>query len=87
MKEKLKAKIEDLEKQKQQYEEAIEDTLEGAISLEKELQEIDITYATEKQKVVSIDENIAIIEARKNNLKEEQEQLEKQKHKIKKQKI
>ena len=31
----------------------------NAGSLEKELQEIDITYATEKQKLVSIEENIA----------------------------
>ena len=29
----------------------MEDTFEGATSLEKELQEIDITYATEKTKI------------------------------------
>ncbi len=75
----LKTKIEKLEKEKQDYEASIQDTLENAISLEKELQEIDITYATEKQKVVAIDENIAKIETRLNKLKEEQESLEKQK--------
>lgn len=75
----LKIKIENLEKQKQEYQLSIEDILEEATSLEKELQEIDITYATEKQKVVAIDENISRIEARKNRLKEEQEQLEMQK--------
>ena len=72
----LKAKIEKLEKEKQEYEESIQDTFENATSLEKELQEIDITYATEKQKVVSIDENIEKIQSRLNKLKEEQESLE-----------
>lgn len=75
----LQTKIEKLEKEKQEYENSIQDTLEDATSLEKELQEIDITYATEKQKVVAIDENIAKIEERLNKLKEEQEGLEKQK--------
>ena len=76
----LKIKIQKLEKEKQEYEESIQDTLEDATSLEKELQEIDITYATEKQKVVAIDENIVRMEARRDRLKEEQESLEKQKH-------
>ena len=76
---KLKTKIEQLEKEKKDYEDSIEETLENATSLEKELQEIDITYATEKQKVIAIDENITRIETRLNKLKEEQENLEKQK--------
>ena len=76
---KLKSKIEKLQKEKEEYKTSIEDTLEEATTLEKELQEIDITYATEKQKVVSIDENISRIENRINKLKEEQEKLEKQK--------
>ncbi len=75
----LQDKIQKLEKDKQEYEMSIQDTVEDAISLEKELQEIDITYATEKQKVVAIDENIAKIEERLQKLKEEQENLEKQK--------
>ena len=76
---KLKSKIEKLQKEKEEYKTSIEDTLEEATRLEKELQEIDITYATEKQKVVSMDENILRIENRINKLKEEQEKLEKQK--------
>ncbi len=75
----LQTKIEKLEKEKQEYENSIQETLEDATTLEKELQEIDITYATEKQKVVAIDENIAKIEVKLNKLKEEQEELEKQK--------
>ncbi len=86
---KLKNKIEELEKEKQHYEQSVEDILEGATSLEKELQEIDITYATEKQKLVSIEENIAKIEERLNKLKEEQANLEKEKEQtiLNKQKI
>ncbi len=79
----LKNKIEQLQKEKLNYENSIEDTLEEATSLEKELQEIDITYATEKQKVISIEENINKIENRIKNLKEEQEKLENQKDEAK----
>ncbi len=75
----IKEKIEKLEKEKQEYEDSIQETIENAVSLEKELQEIDITYATEKQKVVAFDENIERIETRLNKLKEEQETLEQQK--------
>ena len=75
-----KEKIEKLEKEKQEYENSVEDTLDIATSLEKELQEIDITYATEKQKVVSIDENISKLETRLKKLKEENELLETQKN-------
>lgn len=75
----LKTKIEKLQKEKQDYENSIEDILEEATSLEKELQEIDITYATEKQKVISIEENIDRIEKRINKLKEEQQNIDKQK--------
>ena len=76
---KLRKKVVELEKEKQEYERSMEDTFEGATSLEKELQEIDITYATEKQKLVSIEENIAKIEQRVNKLKEEQANIEKEK--------
>lgn len=75
----LKVKIEKLEKEKQDYEASIGKTIENAVTLEKELQEIEITYATEKQKVVAMDESIAKIEERLNKLKTEQENLEKQK--------
>ena len=75
----LKVKIKKLEDEKQEYEESIEGVLELSANLEKELQEIDITYATEKQKVISINENIEKLEKRLNRLKEEQANLEKQK--------
>ena len=72
-------KIEKLQNDKQNYEESIEGILELSSNLEKELQEIDITYATEKQKVISINENIEKLEKRLLRLKEEQQKLEAQK--------
>ena len=75
----LKEKIHKLQDEKQEYEESIEGILELASNLEKQLQEVDIIYATEKQKIVSIDENIEKLEKRLNRLKEEQISLEKQK--------
>ena len=49
------------------------------MSLEKDLQEMDIVYATEKQKVVAIDEQIEKLEKRLNKQREEKEQLEENK--------
>jgi len=77
----LEEKITKQEEEKKEFEKSIEDVLEEASSLEKELQEIDITYATEKQKLVSIEENISKIEQRVNKLKEEKEHLKQQKEK------
>ena len=72
----IKAKIQKLEEEKEEYEQSIEGILELSTNLEKELQEIDITYATEKQKMISIDENIQKLQNRLNKLKEEQKNLE-----------
>ena len=79
----IKQKIEKIKQEKQDFENSIEDTIEMATSLEKELQEIDITYATEKQKVVAIDENIEKLEKRLQKLKDEEQQLEKLKEEAK----
>ncbi len=75
----LEEKIKKQEQEKKEYEDSIEDIFEEAGSLEKELQEIDITYATEKQKLVSIEENISKVEQRVNKLKEEKEKLKEEK--------
>ena len=72
----IKAKIQKLEEEKEEYEQSIEGILELSANLEKELQEIDITYATEKQKMISIDENIQKLQNRLDKLKEEQKNLE-----------
>ena len=79
----IEQKVEKIKQEKQEFESSIEDTIEMATSLEKELQEIDITYATEKQKVVAIDENIEKLEKRLQKLKDEEQQLEGQKEQAK----
>ncbi len=79
----IKQKIEKIKQEKQEFENSIENTIEMATSLEKELQEIDITYATEKQKVMAIDENIEKLEKRLQKLKDEGQQLEEQKEEAK----
>ena len=75
----LKNKIEKQENEKEEYQNSIENIFEEVTLLEKELQEIDITYATERQKVLSIDENIEKVEKRINKLKEEQETIKQEK--------
>ena len=67
----IKEKISKLEKSKEEYENSSENVLEEAENLEKQLQEIEISYATEKQRVESIDENIQIIRDRINKQKDE----------------
>ena len=75
----LEEKIKKQEQEKKEYENSFENIFEEASSWEKELQEIDITYATEKQKLVSVEENISKIEQRVNKLKEEKERLKEEK--------
>ena len=77
----LEEKIKKQEQEKKEYEDSIEDIFEEASGWEKELQEIDITYATEKQKLVSVEENISKIEKRVNKLKDEKKHLKEEKEK------
>ena len=79
---KLSEKIEKLEKEKNEYMSSSENTIEEVAALEQQLQEIDITYATEKQRVVSIDENIEGIQKRIEKLKGESLNIEKNKEEI-----
>ena len=77
----LEEKIKKCEKEKQEYENSIEDVFEEAGSFEKELQEIEITYATEKQKVLLIEESILKQEKSVNKLKEEKQHIEEEREK------
>lgn len=77
---KLKDKLAKVEKEKEEYIDGIEDLLETSESLERELQDIDIVYATEKQKLVSVEENVERLEKRLEKLKEELSSIEKQKN-------
>mgnify|MGYP004615651379 FL=1 len=76
---KIKSKIEKTEQEKEEYLQSSEDVMEEIISLEKSLQEIDIVYASDKQKVIAVDENIERLTKRLEKLKEELKELEEQK--------
>ena len=80
---KLEENIKKLEKEKEEYLESSENIIEQIESQEKQLQEIDITYATEKQRVSSIEENIEKIQKRIDNLKNEQAKAEENQKEIK----
>lgn len=76
---KLKSKIEKIEAEKEEYINSTEDVLEEITGLEKNLQDIDIVYATDKQKIVAVEENIQKLENRLEKLKAEKVEIEKQK--------
>ena len=77
--EKLEKQIAEKTAEKEEYASSIGDSIEETAKLEKELQEIEIVYATEKQKMVAVEENITRLENRLAKLKEEVTQTEKQK--------
>lgn len=83
---KLSKKIEEITLQKQKYLESITEVIEKVAGLEKELQDIEIVYAAENQKMVSIEENIYKLEQRSDKLKEEELSINKQKEESIKQK-
>ena len=75
----LKAQLEKTIKEKEDYEKEMEDTIELVASFEKEMQDSEIVYATEKQKVISIENEISKIEERLEKVKTEKEDLTNQK--------
>lgn len=75
----LAKKIEDLETEKHEYEKSEEDVLEEVMGLEHIMQDTEIVYATEKQKVVAIEDNINRLELKLTNLRKELEQIDKDK--------
>ena len=83
---KLSKKIEEITLQKQKYLESITEVIEKVAGLEKELQDIEIVYAAENQKMVSIEEYIYKLEQRRDKLKEEELSINKQKEESIKQK-
>lgn len=77
--EELQAKIKQVEKERADFLDLNSSIEEEAQSLEASLQESDIIYATEKQKMVAIEENIARLETRLEKLRGENQDIEKQK--------
>ena len=76
---KINSKIEKIQQEKEEYLNDSESVLEEINSLEKSLQEIDIVYAADKQKLIAVEENIDRIQKRLEKLKAEKAELEKQK--------
>ncbi len=83
---KLEKQIIDKKKEQEDYAASIGDLIEETAKLERELQEIEIIYATEKQKMVAIEENISRLEERRDKLKQEEVTIEEQKVENRKQK-
>ena len=82
----IREKIKKESQAKQEYEKSIEQVLKEAENLENELKEMDIVYATEKQKLVAIEENITKLEARLEKLRSEQKEIAGKKEQITKNK-
>lgn len=76
---KIKSKIEKIEKEKEDYLEGNDNVIEEITSLESSLQEIDITYASDKQKLLAVEDNISKVEKRLEKLKLELKELDNQK--------
>ena len=74
----IKKKLQEEQKKKDEYENSIEQVLEEVESLENKLKDIDIVYATDKQKLVAVEENIEKLELRLEKLKKEQEEIKTQ---------
>ncbi len=78
----LEQKIKDLEKEKEEYENSIKDVLITFEEKQKEFQEIEILYATEKQKQDNIALEILKFEAKLAKLREDAENIKKEKEEI-----
>ena len=77
---KLKEKIDKLEEEKENYIANVKDLFEEFETSQKSLQEFEITYATEKQKIDNIDLEILKLEAKLAKLREDDlEQIKKEK--------
>ena len=72
----LKKKIDKLEKDKEKYEKSQEDVIEEVMGLEHIIQDTEIVYATEKQKILAIEETITKLENRLERLRKEQIEID-----------
>ena len=74
----INIKIENITKEKKEYTKSVTDVIEEVTRLEKELQDIEIIYAAENQKILNIDDNIKKLEERREKLNKEVDDLLKQ---------
>ena len=82
----LQNKISETKRSKQDYEESISEFVEDSKELDEKIQQINIVYATEKQKMLSVEEQILRLENTLSKLRNENEKIESQKADIKNQK-
>ena len=82
----LQNKISETKRSKQDYEESISEFVEESKELDEKIQQINIVYATEKQKMLSVEEQILRLENILSKLRNENEKIENQKADIKNQK-
>lgn len=80
--EKINTEIEDITRQKEEYSSKITDIIEEAARLEKNLQEIEITYATKKQELDMIEEQVTKLEEKMSKLKKQIEDIDIEKKNI-----
>ena len=82
----LKQKIEKINQSKQNYEESISEFFENSKILDKKIQDINIVYATEKQKMLSAEELVLRLEQNLQKARAEENKIVHQKEDIKTQK-
>ncbi len=83
---KLELKLEKVKSDKAEYESSISDFVEQSKALDLKMQEFNIVYATEKQKMVSIEESVTRLENALQKLRDEENKIKNQKNSINEQK-
>ena len=78
----LEAKLQQVNTNKEKFVKSIEDVIKKSEELENSLNEINIVYATENQKMVSVEENIEKASTRLEKLRQENENIKVQKEEI-----
>lgn len=82
----LKEKLQKVTSDKEKYEKSVENVMSQSEELDIRLQQTNIVYATEKQKMVSVEENIERLSQRLQKLKQEITKIDEQKSEILEQK-
>ena len=78
----LKQKLENINSSKQNYEESISEFIEKSKILDQRMQEINIVFATEKQKMVSAEELVLRLESNLQKARDEEKKIGEQKNDI-----
>ena len=78
----LNVQLEQVIKDKEKYENSISEVVQKSEELDSRLNEINIVYATEKQKILSIEEAIEKVASRLEKLRQESENIKNQKAQI-----